>query len=107
MTCPLATSASSSFIYYDEPRNFTFQTTSSSPDVESLTYSYVNTNRTIVWKNPFYLGPDYYYELFTKYDDTEKSKIEVDENIDVDLDRPIIGHRSIEERIISINWIRN
>ncbi|CAF3364520.1 unnamed protein product [Rotaria sp. Silwood1] len=72
-TCPITTSSSLSFVFYDRPRNFSFQTTSGLPDYIPLVLSFNNNNRTLSWINPLthmsYLGPEYYYELFTKLND--------------------------------------
>jgi len=64
-TCPITTS-SSSYIYYDQFRNFSFHTSSGLPDDSPLILTFYNNNRTLIWRNQSYLGPDYYYELFTK-----------------------------------------
>ncbi|CAF3612663.1 unnamed protein product [Rotaria sordida] len=72
-TCPITTSSSLSFVFYDRPRFFSFQTTSGLPDNFPLILSFYNNNRTLSWINPSinmsYLGPEYYYELFTKLND--------------------------------------
>jgi hypothetical protein len=64
-TCPITTS-SASFVFYDRSRNFTFQTASGLPDDSPLNLFFSNNNRTLIWKNQSYLGPDYYYELLNK-----------------------------------------
>jgi hypothetical protein len=64
-TCPITTS-SSSYVFYDRSRNFSFQTSSGLPDNSPLILSFFNNNRTLTWINQSYLGPNYYYELFTK-----------------------------------------
>ncbi|CAF0811487.1 unnamed protein product [Adineta steineri] len=68
-TCPITTS-SSSYVFYDRTRVFPFQTTSGLPDDLPVILTFFNQNRTLSWANPStnmsYLGPDYYYELFTK-----------------------------------------
>lgn len=57
-------------MYYDRARMYSFQTPSGLPDDTPLVLSFYNNNRTIAWEhssaNMSYLGPDYYYELFTK-----------------------------------------
>ncbi len=64
-TCPINTD-SSSMVFYDRARNFTFQTSSGLPDESPLVVLFVNNNRTLTWMNQSYLGPDYYFELMTR-----------------------------------------
>jgi hypothetical protein len=68
-TCPITTSTSS-YVFYDRARVFPFQISSGLPDDLPFVLAFYNNNRTLAWTNQptnmFYLGPDYYYELFTK-----------------------------------------
>ncbi|CAF3673918.1 unnamed protein product [Rotaria socialis] len=72
-TCPITTSSSLSFVFHDQARLYPFQTSSGLPDDSPLVLSFYNNNRTLTWTDPStnmsYLGPDYYYELFTKSND--------------------------------------
>ncbi|UJR27566.1 hypothetical protein I4U23_008847 [Adineta vaga] len=70
-TCPITTSTSASYVFYDHARIFPFQTTSGLPDETPVLLTFSQNNQTLLWKqsstNISYLGPDYYYELLTKF----------------------------------------
>ena len=74
-TCPLAVSATSSYVFYDRARLFPFQTSIGSPDYVPFNLSFNQQNKTLSWtvKNssdsfvsPAYVGPGYYFELLSK-----------------------------------------